>query len=258
VDNSAFGPKAITLSVEGMPGLGGTTTVEVFFPRDISFHAGGQPDSPNWFHYWMQARPNPNVVYNPALPLLGQVPGMLEWSYMVAPDKTRIEIGTENPTAGRSYGIGEFRSGIDLMIDTVIHEEVHVDQIGRADALMPVSSGGDAFRYGWSWVQSMHNHWNPGVDAEWGVAAVDDDGNGTIDDAAPMPPFEPGWTGSDDISLAHPLWPDWPNAWPLPVPLPGDPGLHPIEVEAIDEHDYWEHDWGDPGKQHRTNQRWDD
>lgn len=32
---------------------------------------------------------------------------------------------------------------------------------------------------------------------EWGAAGVDDDGNGTTDDAAPQPPFEPGF--GDDL-----------------------------------------------------------
>ena len=45
---------------------------------------------------------------------------------------------------------------------------------------------------------------------------MDDDGNLVIDDAAPIPPFEPG--NGDDVSLDHPLFPHWPIAWPLPNP----------------------------------------
>jgi hypothetical protein len=261
-DNSAFGSKTVTLTVEGLPGAGGTTTVEVFYPRGASNHSGGQPDSPNWFHYWMQARPNPDVVYVNQ-PIFGRVPGMTAWSYHVQPDKTRIEIGSSFPHAGRPYGVGEFTSGIDNLISAVIHEEKHVEQIADADALMPATSGGDSFRYGWSWNQTPHNHWNKGADAEWGVASVDDDANTTIDDAAPIPAFEPG--NGDDVSLDHPSWVWWPNAWPVPPPFPLNPGLHPLEVQAIrhaddamDEHDFWEHDWADPGKQHKTNLQWDD
>lgn len=52
------------------------------------------------------------------------------------------------------------------------------------------------------------------------------------------------------------------NSWPLPSP---NDAWHPIESaavnatdNAINEHDYWGQDWGNPGKQHQTLNRYDD
>jgi len=42
--------------------------------------------------------------------------------------------------------------------------------------------------------------WTPGVDGRWGKAGVDDDGNGTVDDAS-----ETGWADSDDVREAR-VW----------------------------------------------------
>ncbi len=276
-NNDAFGTKVVRLQVDGMDCGERTTNVEIFYPRDSKNHSGGQAGSPNWFHYWMQARPNPDVVFEPTLGAFGRVPGMTGWRYDVEPNKDRIEIGTAHPDKSKQYGVGKEYSGIDRMISTVIHEEKHVQQIAAADALMPPTNGNDSFRYGWSWNQATHNHWNEGPDGKWGVAGVDDDGSGTVDDATPLPPFEPGWPGSDDIMLNLDYTPsgynNWPEAWPLPEAYPGTynaPGgsgvwLSPIETEAVrhannllDEHDYWEQDWGNPGKQHKTNKHWND
>jgi hypothetical protein len=90
---------------------------------------------------------------------------------------------------------------------------------------------------------------------------VDDDGNGTVDDAAAVPPFEPG--NGDDVSLDHATWPWWPNTWALPGGVYAT--IRPIEGEAVkaaddamNENDYAPQDWGNPGKNHKTVNKWDD
>lgn len=158
---------------------------------------------------------------------------------------------------------GEELSGIDMFIGTVIHEKTHIEQILKADTLV-ASSGDDCFRYGWSWGQNVHNHWEKGHDGGWGEAGVDDDGNGVVDDANAIPwgdTFEPGH--GDDLSLVSPDWDDWPAAWQLPNAM--FLMVHPIECEAInatnselDENDYAEDDWANPGKQHQTLNDWRD
>jgi len=151
-----------------------------------------------------------------------------------------------------------------MLICTVIHEEKHVAQIAAADALMPASSGGDSFRYGWSWNQGTHNHWNKGADGQWGAATVDDDGNSIVDDAKPIPSFEPGNGDDSSLNMVYSNgYNNWPSSWTLPTPFPGT--LSPIETEAVrhsdvtmNEHDYANRDWADPGKQHKTINKWDD
>lgn len=142
----------------------------------------------------------------------------------------------------------------------VIHEEKHVSQIQLADALLQ-SNGDDCFRFGWSWNMGWHNHWAKGDDVQWGIAGVDDDSNGVVDDAAKKPQFEPGH--GDDVLLSNLAWGEWPLAWPSPGGIYAT--IHPIEGaavqaadEAMDENDYAPHDWGAPGKNHKTLNQWDD
>lgn len=231
---------------------------EVFFPRDAANNVDGVP---NWFFYWRSLISVDNVVYagNSGGDMMAEVRGMTLWSYSDIPDKCSIFIYDETVTKTRPYGVGKEMSGIDMFVGTVLHERQHLIQIAAADALLP-TSGNDSFRYGWSWNQAVHNHWRKGADGEWGVAAIDDDGNGFIDDAKPLPPFEPGH--DDDVSLDHVSYIWWPSAWPLPIPNNTD---HPIESEAVNatdnamnEHDYAPYDWGAPGKNHKTVRKWDD
>jgi hypothetical protein len=81
-----------------------------------------------------------------------------------------------------------------------------------------------------------------------------------LNGAYQLPPFEPG--NGDDENLDHPTFPEWPNVWPLPIP---NNGPHPIESEAInssdnahDENQRAREDWGSPGKNHQTVDKWDD
>jgi len=254
-NNTAFGRKKAAIYFNASKK--DEENYEVFFPRDKANHPGGS--DPNWFYYWSQVYVNANVHYVAAAGT-GQTPAMTAWNYNLAASKTRIEIGNGHPAKGSSYGVGEVTSGIDRYIMTVIHEEKHVAQIAAADALLP-TSGADSFRFGWSWSQAIHNHWTKGPDKQWGVAGTDDDGNGIVDDAAIAPPFEPG--NGDDISLDHAAWPWWPNTWALPGGVYAT--IHPIEGEAVkaaddamNENDYAPQDWGDPGKNHKTVNKWDD
>ena len=174
-------------------------------------------------------------------------------------DKTHIYIYDEVVFKGRAYGVSEEFSGIDMFVATVKHEECHIRQIRDADALLS-TFGNDAFRFGWSWDVPVHNHWLKCVDGAWGAANVDDDGNGVVDDAAALPPFEPGH--GDDVSLEDNNYYSWPSAWPYPNP---NLCVHPIESEAVNEMDnavnenyYAAQDWADPGKQHNTLNDWSD
>lgn len=259
VNNTDFGEKKAALYFDGTKY--NESTYEVFFPRDATNHLGGQSGSPNWFHYWKQVANNSSLIHagDSGGPKMAEVKGMSQWSYMLAPDKINIFVYNQVVSAGRPYGVGEYLSGIDMFVGTVIHENQHVIQIQNADALL-TTSGSDSFRHGWSWNQSVHNHWEKGVDAEWGTAGVDDDGNGITDDANPFPPFEPG--NGDDVTMDHAIYVWWPSLWTLPVP---NNVSHPIESDAVnatdnalDEDDYSTYDWGSPGKQHQTLQKWND
>lgn len=254
--NADFGFKRVKMEFmdQGIPKGEKTANIEVFFDKMANNNPGGT--EPNWFYYWSQVHVNSNTTYDAGLPVLGRTPGMTDWNYSTQPDKNDIIIGPGASEEGNLYGVGEFFSGIDFYVAVVIHEEKHVDQIQRADPLVP-SSGNDSFRYGWSWNQGTHNHWTEGNDGEWGVAGNDDDNDGITDNAAPTPPFEPGCGDDVNLSRYYPSgYNNWPNSWPLPTP---NNGPTPIESEAInasdnamDNDDNWEYDWGSPGKKHRT------
>ena len=253
-NNSHFGSKTVKVKYKGTEK--DSNNIKVFFPRDETNNPGGT--KPNWYYYWSQVHQASDMHYVAAANY-GRATGMTNWSYTAAPAKSRIEIGNGHPTAGRAYGVSEYFSGIDFFVATIIHEEKHVDQISRADAILP-TNGNDSFRYGWSWNQGTHNHWTKGPDGQWGVAGIDDDGNGIKDDAGITPPFEPGL--GDDVTLDNPNYVWWPNTWSLPNP---NNAWHPLESEAVNaqdaglnEHDKATSDWGDPGKQHATINKWDD
>jgi len=263
--NGDFGRKTATLLWKGF-GIE-RTFYEVFFPRGDMPVATNNPGGtdPNWFYYWTQLYATASTVrHDAATATPGATPAMTTWSYAAARDKNLMVFGAGNPTAGRPYGVGEFFSGVDWHVCTMIHEGQHITQIATADPLVP-SAGADSFQYGWSFNQGTHNHWTKGPDGQWGRAGVDDDGNGTVDDAKPLPPFEPG--RGDDVNLSKTVgvpagYNNWPDAWALPVP---NAGPSPIESQAINasdtamnEHDYADRDWADPGKQHLTLNNWAD
>lgn len=249
-NNTDFGTKKVELKFDG--NIIESPNIEVFFNRDATNHPGGQAGSPNWFQYWGSISGVANLIYGGAgSGQFGEVRGMLYWSYTAVPEKINVYMMDASRTEGKSYGVGKFFSGIDRFMCTSVHERKHTVQIANADTLVGNSG---SFRYGWSFNQGTHNHWTVGADAKWGVANVDDDGNGIVDDAAIVSPFEPG--NGDDANLTHATYSDWPAAWPLPAP---NNAPHPLESDAINvcdnamnEHDKAGVDWADPGKQHAT------
>ena len=60
-----FGKKKVRLLLDG--NTIEKTNIEVFFPRDEKNHPRGQPNSPNWFYYYLQTvaklGPKPNIKY---------------------------------------------------------------------------------------------------------------------------------------------------------------------------------------------------
>lgn len=259
-NNADFGPKLATL--EYGTARQDESTLEVFYPKDATNHPGGQAGSPNWFHYWGQALGVADAIYSNARPdLYGEAPGMLHWSYTAAPDKVHVIIYDLAATvdAGDASADGGMRrtTGIDTFEDTYLHERHHTNQISRADAvvgIIPLSP----WRFGWSWNEDAHNHWGRGPDGQPGAAGVDDDGDGATDNLLTTGPGELG--NGDDVLLdrGH----DWPQAFGLLPPLPWAGG-GPIEDEAYNREPDNENqraalDWGNPGKQHRTLNRYDD
>jgi hypothetical protein len=263
-NNADFGAKTAKVLFDGQ--VTTTQIYEVFFPRDAANHPGGQSGSLNWYHYWSQVAAIPNLFYGGPRTdaATAETVGITQWSYTTAPDKLKITVYQGMCGKFKSYGVGKEFSGIDRFIGSLLHEAKHVDQIARADILLP-SNGSDSFRYGWSWNKGgQHNHWAKGPDGQWGRAGIDDDGNGVMDDAASAPPFEPGNILSDDILIEKLLYFDWPEAWTLPS-NPNKGGSGPIEAEAIDtsdsghnENQSAESDWGNPGKNHKTINKWND
>jgi hypothetical protein len=237
---------------------------EVFFPRDADNHPGGQAGSPNWFYYWKQLAQGHNIEYGgvPQGSTTAEVKAVTLWSYGLAKDKTLITLYKAVCGKFKGYGVGEEFSGIDRFFGSMLHEAKHVDQIARADQLVATGQAGPS-RNGWSFNQGAnHNHWTTGGDGKPGVSGIDDDGDGTIDNLVATGPGELGH--GDDVDLTHLTTTsrNWPSSWAIPSPLkvPSE-----IESEAInysdqqhDENKRARDDWGNPGKNHKTIDKWDD
>ena len=257
--NRHFGKKTAKLFKDG--GEIDTRDYEVFFPRDENNHPNpGQGTTPNWFFYWTEESGIANVRYGGPSGTgdLGTTPAMLNWTYTGALDKTRIIVNdetlTDSPVAGY-FGVPLF-TGIDSFMATVIHEAHHVTQISNADGLVP---GDGCWQNGYSWNQAPDNHWGPGPDGKYGPAP------GVVSSAvAASPPFVAGQ--GDDVtldSISH-----WPIAWGAqPAASQGSgAGVHAIEIDAENvclaavpaDHTFARKDWGDPGKNHKTLNKWDD
>jgi len=76
-----FGPKTITLTVEGLPNCQDTQLVEVFYPGTATNHPGGNPTFPNWFHYYQQNEGGTDYTYgcpNGRSGSLSGIPGSVE------------------------------------------------------------------------------------------------------------------------------------------------------------------------------------
>lgn len=253
-NNDDFGTKKAELYLDGA--MVDSREYEVFFPRDAKNHPGGDPNAPNWFHYWSQVAGIANTKYagSSGSSIMAEVRGIRGWSYVAPPDKVNLWIFDEVVQKAQAYGVGVEVSGIDNFINTVHHENKHVDQISRADPLVPSVA---CWQYGYSWNQGVnHNHYGPGPDRLWGpspgVAAIA---------VSPTPPFVAGQ--GDDVSID--ASDHWPNSFGTEPPI-FSRWVHPIEREAIHagdaatpaDHGFAADDWGDPGKNHNTTLKWDD
>lgn len=269
--NSAFGGKTVTMTV----GATATNrTIEVFFSRNATNHPGGDQTpagwgserSPNWFYYWNPIVGDPDALYNSKVTgAYAEVPAMTKWSSPLAHSKTAIWV---SPLASGA-GWWETITGIDTFADTIKHENGHVTQISQADALLGayVNQNFTLWKGGWSWNTGfnggMQNHWLPGPDGKPGIAGVDDDGDGQIDNLLSIGEF--GAAGSDDVDLDtndDEIPNAYTTAWPhgtWPHNAGGIVPLHGVEYYCMtlmttNEHDNWQNDWGNAGKQHLLNQ----
>lgn len=261
--NNDFGAKHVTLLLDTGTVIG-TTTIEVFFSKNATNHPNpGQGVSPNWFFYWLQVSGNPaHVRYGGAGPggLFGETRGMTQWSYAAVPDKTLVHVfDTASTQDGAIPGLHGPLTGIDLFHNTVLHESEHADQIARADPIVGIHAG-TCWRFGWSWNVGNHNHWTLGAGRVAGGAGI-------------CTTVGPGTMGTDptDVDLSaviatRPGYNNWPTAWGVPVgAAPGGAfiGGSPIEQQAFQKETSAEHalarqDWSDPGKNHRTLNRFND
>ena len=287
--NSDFGLKRARVKHGG--NHAGEADFEVFFPIDpsnpgrICNHPGGQmntwhpasllvllDDVPNWYFYWKQLPEAQgfNLVYGGPL-LRGVVPAMGYWAYERQIDKTLIAIGKSALDEGKHYGVGKFFSGIDFVVSTFWHESRHVWQITQCDALVPTGTVGTPWERGWSFRQGFqHNHWTKGPDGLPGEPGVDDDGDGQVDNLLAAGPGELGQfysstpSGNRDqyLGLALSVHGSWPAVFPYPSPM-----LYYDEIESdainyananYDEHRNARKDWGNPGKNHQTIDKWND
>jgi len=267
--NSEFGPKQAQFECDGHADTLPKADFEVFFDRDADNHPevgpypGPRPK--NWFYYWRQVYGQQHQLeYGGAGngTTAAEVPAVTQWSYAAAQNKQRIILYDLVTDKFKAYGVGEEFSGIDQYVGTVIHEAEHVAQVARADQLVPTGQAGSPWQFGWSFNQGgAHNHWTLGPDGQPGVAGVDDDGDGTVDNVIPGGPGELG--SGDDVDLTHPTTTsrNWAAAWPPPVPLIYFLELEAEAINASDaannEHDHARSDWGHPGKNHQTVDKYD-
>ncbi len=266
-NNTDFGTKTVTLLLDNGTVIQ-TTTVEVFWPKNAMNHPDpDQGATPNWFFYWMQVIGNPaQARYGGAGPggRFGETLAMTQWSYPAVADKTLIHIYNSAATSdGAIAGLHGPLTGVDLFENTVLHETEHTRQIARADPVVGIHPG-TCWTNGWSWNVPNHNHWQLGP----GRAA----GAGGICTAAG--PGTMGAPGTGDVLLEAPNPPgnpfptsDWPTAWG-PIPPGAGPGgtyiggdhmeQQAFQQETSPEHARARQDWGDPGKNHRTLNRFND
>jgi hypothetical protein len=263
-DNEAFGgpdgspTKTVTMSVLGTS-QEESNPIQVFFTRDATNHPGGEVGSRNWYYYWLDAyNPSPGTatLYEPQGNSNAEVKGMVEWNYEALSDKVTCYMHDGSSFWIWPTGSLEPLEGMDCFYNLILHEAEHVSQIDRADDVVGLVPD-TCWRYGWSWNQPSHNHWSVGEDGQPGRAGVDDDGDGQVDNQRIDGPGEMGAQGSDDVRLCDETYPAWPLAFGTPPP-----GGNPIEIQAdermtIPKNYYWTLDWGNPGKQHKTNRKYD-
>ena len=243
-DNGEFGLKTVQMSACGIQQ---TNDIEIFYSKSATNNPDG--NSPNWFYYWNAVIGDPDAIYKSGTGIAGLCPAMGDWKPTMTYSKTEIWIS--DPASG---GLGG-KTGIDYFSDIVKHENVHVTQVSQADALLGSLNGlvGSIWEKGWSFHYSPNNHWTLGTDEKAGVAGLDDDGDDTIDEVSDN--SEVGYPGSDDVDLNadDDNIPDaYENANPEWIEPAADAAMDTEENENSSS------DWGSPGKQHGTNDKYDD
>ena len=265
--NSEFGLKEAEFMCDSETDVLPKAEFEVFYMKDETNHpeVGPYPGPrpPNWYYYWKNALGYTDIEYHGGGPLYGEAPGMLRWSYLAAPLKDVVYVydlasQVDPGDADADHGLRQ-TTGIDVFVDTVLHEKKHVEQIDLADTLVTMSAG-TPWQHGWSWNQPDHNHWAVGADGLPGVGTVDDDGDALVDNLIPTGSGELG--AGDDVRLddgtVH-LWPPSLGAKPSPPWAGGSPVEdQAYNVEPDDEDAQASLDWGNPGKQHQTINKYND
>ncbi len=247
--NAAFGGKTVTMTVDNPPTMTDTTQIEVFFRKFDN-------NPPNWFTYWKQALAaltGSTVDYRSIAGINGRTPAMRLWSPAMTYSKTEMWISDPSAEFNTSpYNPGR-RYGIDGMADTILHEDGHIVQIGIADAL--VDTGNGIWEKGWSWNTGFpspaYNHYTAGPDGQPGDAGVDDDGDGDTDETDDNSEY--GFGDDVDLDTDHD---NVPNDREGEDPPWVEPYCRALEVTT--DNDHAAKDWGDPGKQHKTNNKHND
>jgi len=238
--NSQFGARAVKMEViSGSKVLiSKTTNIELFFERNRT--ATGRA-APNWFFYWNQTPAgDPNAEHR-VLPVFGRTPALRLWStYSGSRQSVWISDAVTGVDARRD-ATRQSISGIDLFANTVRHEVRHVQQVFDNNG-QPFFSGvtgvlRNAAAAGWSFnIPTSDGRWNHFTDS---------DGSGTL-------------TGPDTIldtdadDLANSLEPTSADRAACFSGSSGDVECQAELAETSPEDTFLVHDWGDPGKQHRT------
>ena len=231
-------------------------------PNQVPEGALSSTRSKNWFYYWNQVCGDPHAFFNSKTKdTTGETPAMRKWNYQTqgpAYDKRETWYDTRAGESLQRMMGGPLTDGIDCFATCVRHELVHVSQIQRADALLGALNGqaGTIWERGWSWNKAINNHVTPGPDGRLGIARFDDNHNAIIDDGLRPIEFLNGKSEflapqSDDVDLDT-NDDGRPDGWMLGIEEEAQ------AAETIENHTFWTSDWGNPGKQHQTNRKYDD
>jgi len=279
MNNSDFGPKTVAVTAQNMEAgisLSLQTEIEVFYPKFARNHPGpdqtpplaqqqatGNPPAdraPNWFHYWNQtpAGSSNALYYNQEGTLDGLAPAGFYWENPNPYPKNAIWIQDGAADADVARGLGGPQQppppveGIDLFANIVLHELRHTVQFDENDnALGPLNGmAGTVWASGWSFKQIPDNHWALGPDGQPGVAGVDDDMDGEIDEMTDLSELGFG----DDVDLDVNT-----NDIYDGLPYNADNSIEEdaSRAETVADDTFWQLDWGDPGKQHKTDMKHD-
>lgn len=274
--SESFGNYEIELSVVDATGTirrKQSQPIELFYARDETPHG-----VPNWFYYWLDATGrSEKTTYGGVTPdgRMAHVDAGANFSYFVAQDPNAVTFFGAQP--GTTDGFPHWAPGsvcavadvfgIDAFFSVLKHEEHHIKQNEVCNSFLWSSVGPLAteqmYANGWALSQPLVtlNHYSLGPDGAPGIAGVDDNFDGVVDDLDPdNSSFELGQ--GDDIALYDPIDPrrNWClGLGPVPPPLDANGGWllgKPDEQDACGAQDtvddkHFQLDWGAPGKQHR-------